>query len=74
MTGISEARLRTVLAWAVILLTAGPVGAAVVLGMLFGESPCILCWAQRTSMVLMALTGISKAFQNSLNFRYSRWR
>jgi len=58
VTGISEARLRTVLAWAVILLTAGPVGAAVVLGMLFGESPCILCWAQRTSMVLMALTGI----------------
>ncbi|MGD8362938.1 MAG: disulfide bond formation protein B [Gemmatimonadota bacterium] len=58
MTGISEARLRTVLAWAVIALTAGPVGAAVVLGILFGESPCILCWAQRTSMVLMALTGI----------------
>jgi disulfide bond formation protein DsbB len=58
MTGISEARLRTVLAWAVILLTAGPVGAAVVLGMAFGESPCILCWAQRTSMVLMALAGL----------------
>ena len=58
MTGITEARLRTVLAWAVILLTAGPIGAAVVLGLLFGESPCILCWSQRTSMVLMALTGI----------------
>jgi disulfide bond formation protein DsbB len=58
VTGISEARLRTVLAWAVIVLTAGPVGAAVVLGILFGESPCILCWAQRTSMALMALTGI----------------
>jgi disulfide bond formation protein DsbB len=58
VTGISEARLRTVLAWAVIALTAGPVGAALVLGLLFGESPCILCWAQRTSMVLMALTGI----------------
>lgn len=58
MNGVSEDRLRTLLAWAVILLTAGPVGAAVILGILFGESPCILCWAQRTSMVLMALTGI----------------
>lgn len=58
MTGISEARLRTVLSWALILLTGGPIGAAVVLGILFGESPCILCWAQRTSMVLMALTGL----------------
>ena len=58
MNGISEARLRTVLAWAVILLTAGPVGIAVVLGIAFGESPCILCWAQRVSMVLMALAGL----------------
>ena len=58
MTGISESRLRTVLSWALILLTAGPIGAAVVLGILFGESPCILCWAQRTSMILMALTGL----------------
>lgn len=58
MTGVSEARLRTVLAWAVILLTAGPVAGAVVLGVVGGESPCILCWAQRTSMALMALTGI----------------
>jgi disulfide bond formation protein DsbB len=58
MMAISEARLRTVLAWAVILLTAGPVGIAVVLGVAYGESPCILCWAQRTSMTLMALTGL----------------
>ena len=58
MITIPEARLRTVLAWAVILLTAGPVGIAVVLGVAYGESPCILCWAQRTSMVLMALTGL----------------
>jgi hypothetical protein len=55
---VSEARLRTILAWAVILLTAGPVGAAVVLGVAFGESPCILCWSQRTSMALMALGAI----------------
>lgn len=58
MNGISEARLRTVLAWAVVALTAGPVGAAVVLGVAFGESPCILCWAQRISMILMALAGL----------------
>jgi hypothetical protein len=55
---LSEARLRTVLAWAVVLLTAGPVGIAVVLGVAYGESPCILCWSQRTSMALMALAGI----------------
>jgi len=58
VNGISEARLRTALAWAVILLAAGPVGVAVVLGVAYGESPCILCWAQRISMVLMALAGL----------------
>ncbi len=58
MIALSEARLRTVLAWAVILLAAGPVGIAVVLGVAYGESPCILCWSQRTSMALMALVGI----------------
>lgn len=56
--GLSEARLRTILAAAIIVLTAGPVGAAVVLGVVYGESPCILCWAQRTSMALMALGGL----------------
>jgi disulfide bond formation protein DsbB len=58
LIGVSEVRLRTVLAWAVILLSAGPVGIAVVLGVTYGESPCILCWSQRTSMALMALAGI----------------
>jgi disulfide bond formation protein DsbB len=58
VSGIPESRLRLVLAWAVIALTAGPVGVAVVLGIAFGESPCILCWTQRTSMVLMALAGL----------------
>jgi disulfide bond formation protein DsbB len=56
--GVSEGRLRTALTWAVIVLTAGPLGASVVLGVGFGESPCILCWAQRTSMALMALAGL----------------
>jgi disulfide bond formation protein DsbB len=58
VSGVSEARLRTVLAWAVILLSVGPVGVAVVLGVAYGESPCILCWAQRTSMVLLALAAL----------------
>ena len=56
--GVSEARLRSVLAWLVIAITAGPVGVAVWLGVAHGESPCILCWAQRTSMALVALTGL----------------
>lgn len=55
MTGLSEERLRTVLAWLVIALLAVPVGGALWLGVAHGESPCILCWAQRTSMVLIAL-------------------
>ncbi len=55
MTTLSETRLRTLLAWVVIVLTAGPVGGAVWLGVVYGESPCILCWAQRTSMVLIGL-------------------
>jgi hypothetical protein len=55
---LSETRLRTVLAWVVIVLTAGPVAGAVWLGVVYGESPCILCWAQRTSMVLIGLVGL----------------
>lgn len=51
-------RLRDALAWLVIVLTAVPVGGALLLAALHGDSPCILCWAQRTSMVLIALTGL----------------
>jgi hypothetical protein len=58
VTGLSDARLRTVLAWIILVLTAGPVGGAVWLGIFHGESPCVLCWSQRTSMVLIALTGL----------------
>lgn len=58
MTVLSHDRLRTVLAWVVIALIAAPVGGAVLLGVAYGESPCILCWAQRTSMVLIALVGL----------------
>ena len=50
--------LYRLLALAVLALSAGPIGAAVVLGFFFGESPCVLCWAQRTGMILIALTGL----------------
>jgi disulfide bond formation protein DsbB len=47
------------LAWIVLALTLGPIGtAAFILGFLHGESPCILCWAQRIGMVLIALNGL----------------
>ena len=55
---LSEDRLRAVLAWVVIVLIAVPVGGALALGFLHGDSPCILCWSQRTSMVLIALVGL----------------
>lgn len=55
---LSEQRLRAVLAWVVIAVIAGPVGGAVWLGIAHGDSPCILCWAQRTSMALIGLTGL----------------
>jgi len=51
-------RIRDVLAVLVILLTIVPIGGAIALAVVHGDSPCILCWAQRTSMVLMALTGL----------------
>jgi Disulfide bond formation protein DsbB len=58
VTAISEDRLRSVLAWVVVVLIGGPVLSAVLLGVLHGDSPCILCWAERTGMVLIALAGL----------------
>jgi disulfide bond formation protein DsbB len=55
---LTEDRLRSVLAWVVIVLIGGPVLGAVLLGVLHGDSPCILCWAERTGMILIALTGL----------------
>ena len=52
-------RLYTPLTLAVLALVIGPIGIAVfVLGFVHGDSPCVLCWAQRTGMVLIALTGL----------------
>ncbi|MCU0249721.1 MAG: disulfide bond formation protein B [Vicinamibacterales bacterium] len=51
--------LYTPLTLAVLALVVGPIGIAVfVLGFGHGDSPCVLCWAQRTGMVLIALTGL----------------
>lgn len=58
MIALNEDRLRTLLAWIVIVLLAVPVGGALYLGVAKGESPCILCWAQRTSMLLIALVAL----------------
>ncbi len=55
---LSEDRLRSVLAWVVVILVGGPIATAVLLGVLHGDSPCILCWAERTSMVLIGLVGL----------------
>ncbi len=48
-----------ILTLAVLALVVGPIGIAVfVLGFVHGDSPCVLCWAQRTGMVLIALVGL----------------
>jgi disulfide bond formation protein DsbB len=48
-----------VLALAVLALVLVPIGSAVfVLGFVHGDSPCVLCWAQRTGMTLVALMGL----------------
>jgi disulfide bond formation protein DsbB len=51
--------LDTIVAAAVLALTLGPVGIAVVwLGFIGGESPCVICWEQRIGMALLALIGL----------------
>jgi disulfide bond formation protein DsbB len=51
--------LYVILACAVLVLALVPVGTAVfVLGFVHGDSPCVLCWAQRTGMVLISLVGV----------------
>jgi disulfide bond formation protein DsbB len=56
---VTRNTLYTLLTIAVLALVVGPIGvAAFVLGFGYGDSPCVLCWAQRTAMVLVALTGL----------------
>jgi hypothetical protein len=49
----------TLLAWAVLVLCVVPIGTAVfLLGFVYGDSPCVMCWEQRTGMALVALIGL----------------
>ncbi len=49
----------TLLAAAVLFLIVVPLGTSVfVLGFVQGDSPCILCWAQRIGMALVTLIGL----------------
>src|SRR5512143_3008894 len=51
--------IYTALATAVLALAVIPVGTAVfVLGFLYGDSPCVMCWEQRIGMALVALIGL----------------
>lgn len=51
--------LYTILAVAILVLTVVPVGGAVfLLGFVFGDSPCVMCWEQRTGMAITALIGL----------------
>lgn len=50
---------NTILALAVLSLTAIPIGTAVfLLGFVHGDSPCVMCWQQRTAMAQIALVGL----------------
>ena len=56
---MSRSPLYTVLAAAVLFLILVPLGTSVfILGFIHGDSPCILCWAQRIGMSLVALIGL----------------
>jgi disulfide bond formation protein DsbB len=51
--------LSTILALAVLALTVVPVGTAVfLLGFVYGDSPCVMCWEQRAGMAIIALIGL----------------
>jgi disulfide bond formation protein DsbB len=51
--------LYSILALAVLALATIPIGIAVfVLGFVYGDSPCVMCWEQRIGMSLVALVGL----------------
>jgi disulfide bond formation protein DsbB len=51
--------LYVFLAVAVLLLSIIPIGTAVfVLGFIFGDSPCVMCWEQRMGMAIIAVLGL----------------
>ncbi len=51
--------LYTLLALAVLVLIVVPVGGAVyLLGFVYGDSPCVMCWEQRIGMAIIAILGL----------------
>ncbi len=51
--------LYNILAVAILALSVIPVGSAVfLLGFVYGDSPCVMCWEQRTGMAIVALIGL----------------
>lgn len=58
MIAVSEARRRTGSRLGGGVAHGGSLRTTAVLGVVFGETPCILGWAERTSTALMALAGI----------------
>jgi disulfide bond formation protein DsbB len=51
--------LYSILALAVLAISIIPVGSAVfLLGFVYGDSPCVMCWEQRTGMAIIALIGL----------------
>ncbi len=58
-TPVKHGGIYTLLALAVLVLAVIPVGSAVfVLGFVYGDSPCVMCWEQRIGMALVALIGL----------------
>ncbi len=58
-TTVKSSAVYTILTLAVLALAVIPVGTAVfVLGFVYGDSPCVMCWEQRIGMALVALIGL----------------
>lgn len=56
---MNEINLNRIVSLAALALIAFPVGiACIVLGFGMGDTPCILCWQERTAMVLVSLVSL----------------
>ncbi|MGL4476546.1 MAG: disulfide bond formation protein B [Shewanella sp.] len=56
---MNEITLNRIVSFAALVLIAFPVGiACIILGFGMGDTPCILCWQERTAMVLVSLIAL----------------
>ncbi|MBV7316508.1 disulfide bond formation protein B [Shewanella sp. NIFS-20-20] len=56
---MNEINLNRIVSFAALALIALPVGiACIILGFGMGDTPCILCWQERTAMVLVSLIAL----------------